>query len=59
MAKTWQELTQPEKIEDLRNDVLRLIMAVNTLTRQIDASGAAFDDLYANLRAVEAKLAAR
>ena len=31
MAKTWEQLTQDEKIEDLRRDVLRLTDLLNQL----------------------------
>ena len=32
MPKTWDQLTQEEKIEDLRRDMLRLYEAVNSLS---------------------------
>jgi hypothetical protein len=33
MAKTWEQMTQAEKIEDLRRDVLMLIDALNGTRR--------------------------
>jgi hypothetical protein len=63
MAKTWDQLTQAEKIEVLRSDIERTMTAVNQLrddlARQVRASGAGFDDLYARLKTVEETLAAR
>jgi hypothetical protein len=29
MAKTWEEMTQPEKIEDLHSDVKRILHIIN------------------------------
>jgi hypothetical protein len=30
MARTWEQMTEPEKIEELRNNVLALTSRVNT-----------------------------
>lgn len=41
MSKTWDQLTQPEKIEDLRNDVTRIFKILTELRDAIaqDQSG--------------------
>jgi hypothetical protein len=56
MARSWQELTQSEKIEELRKDIERTMTAINKITRQLTAVGLAFDDLYARMKVVEARL---
>ena len=40
MAKTWEQMTQAEKIEDLRRDVVRLFDAYNDLSRRLTAGSA-------------------
>lgn len=39
MAKTWDELSQSEKIEDLRTDVLNLIKALNSSIESLKELG--------------------
>jgi hypothetical protein len=39
MPKTWEKMTQAEKIEDLRHDVVRLFDAYNDLDRRLMAGG--------------------
>jgi hypothetical protein len=39
MSKTWDEMSQSEKIEDLRRDVVRLFDAYNDLSRRLAAAG--------------------
>lgn len=56
MAKTWEELSVAERLELLRSDIAKTMDVVNYLSRRVDASGAAFDDLYARLKAVEDRL---
>jgi hypothetical protein len=36
MAKRWEDLTQAEKIEDLRRDVVKIMAAVNQQSRDLD-----------------------
>jgi predicted nucleic acid-binding Zn-ribbon protein len=36
MAKTWEQLTQPEKVEDLRQDVKRIFDALRSLSSDLD-----------------------
>jgi phage host-nuclease inhibitor protein Gam len=40
MAKTWDEMTSTEKIENLRRDVVRLFDAYNDLDRHLKAGSA-------------------
>ena len=35
MTKTWEKLTQSEKIEDLRNDLQRLFSVVNVMSSDL------------------------
>jgi hypothetical protein len=35
MPKTWEQLSQSEKIEDLRRDMLRIYSAVNALATDV------------------------
>jgi hypothetical protein len=36
MARTWEQLTQAEKIEDLRQDVKRIFDALRSLSSDVD-----------------------
>ena len=38
MPKTWEQMTQAEKIEELRRDFVTLLNAYNDLTRRLEAS---------------------
>jgi hypothetical protein len=40
MAKTWEQMTQAEKIEDLRRDMIRLFDAYNDPSRRLAAGSA-------------------
>ncbi len=39
-GKTWDEMTQPEKIEDLRRDILTLFNALNAANQRSDSLSA-------------------
>jgi polyhydroxyalkanoate synthesis regulator phasin len=39
MPKTWEQMTQAEKIEDLRRDVVTLFDAYNDMNRRLMAGG--------------------
>ena len=58
MPKGWQDLTQSEKIEDLRRDVLRLFDAANDHLERIRALSGAIYQQNETLKKVEAELKA-
>jgi hypothetical protein len=45
MAKKWEEMTQAEKIEDLRNDMKATMAALNAWTDQTRQLGVFHNDL--------------
>jgi hypothetical protein len=56
MAKTWEQMTSDEKIEDLRRDVKKIIAAVNNLTTNQDAISAKVGDLFNQVLSVKKRL---
>jgi hypothetical protein len=42
VAKTWDQLTQEEKIEDLRNDVVRIFKLLTAFQDAVAADQSAF-----------------
>jgi len=49
MPKTWEELTQEEKIEDLRRDVKRLIDSLHSANANTSRSLASLDSRVSRL----------
>ena len=45
MAKTWEQMTQSEKIEDLRSDIKRIMESINGLSEQQRRLGEFHHDL--------------
>jgi len=58
MPKKWEQLTQSEKIEDLRRDVLMLIDALNGTRRSSEALANHIDDAKNKANAALAAVAA-
>ena len=40
MPKTWDQMSDPERIQDLRRDVVRLFDAINDLNHRLGSLGA-------------------
>lgn len=52
MPKTWEELTKPEKIEDLRRDVLRIFEVLNALVADVRNNHVRIGDLNTKVNSV-------
>jgi hypothetical protein len=52
MPKTWDQFTQPEKIEDLRKDVTRIFNVLNALVADVRANHIRLNELEAKLSSV-------
>ena len=50
MAKTWEQLSDAEKIEDLRSDLLRIIAKVNQLDAHSDVLERGISKIAGDLR---------
>jgi hypothetical protein len=50
MPKTWGEMTQPEKIEDLRRDVVRIFTILSSDDHRISVLGAHVDGLQEKMK---------
>jgi hypothetical protein len=55
VAKTWKHLTQAEKIEDLRNDVLRLFTALREIASEQDRLRVAVSEATTRLDSIQSK----
>ena len=53
MAKTWEQLSDAEKIEDLRSDLLRIIAKVNQLDAHSDVLERGISKIAGDLRDLE------
>ena len=58
MAKTWEQLTEPEKIEDLRKDVQRLFGVANDFLERVRTLSSAVQQNTETLKKVEEALEA-
>ena len=52
MPKTWDQLTQPEKIEDLRKDVTRIFDVLNALIADVRANHIRLNEFETKLNSV-------
>ena len=52
MPKTWDQFTQPEKIEDLRKDVTRIFDILNALVADVRANHIRLNELEVKLSSV-------
>jgi uncharacterized coiled-coil DUF342 family protein len=58
VAKTWEQLTEPEKIEDLRKDVQRLFGVANDFLERVRTLSSAVQQNTETLKKVEEALEA-
>lgn len=58
MAKTWEQMTQAEKIEDLRHDLKNTMTAVNSWAAQQKRLGEYHNDLMKKVSEVSAAVQA-
>jgi hypothetical protein len=47
--KTWEELTQSEKIEDLRKDIVRVFSALTSIASDVEALRGKVSEVAKNL----------
>lgn len=58
MPKLWKDLSQPEKVEDLRRDVVMLINAVNKNANDLRALSSHVGEVGSKVLKVEEELQA-
>ena len=58
MAKTWEQMTEAEKIEDLRNDMKNTMATVNSWIAQQKRLGEYHNDLMKKVSEVSAAVQA-
>ncbi len=56
MPKTWEQLTQDEKIEELRRDIIKTMAKVNELDRRSDALTLGISEIAAKLHDLECRV---
>ena len=57
MPKTWEELSEPEKIEDLRKDIVRIFDALNTLIIDVRNNHVRLNNIEPELNETSAEIA--
>jgi chromosome segregation ATPase len=50
MTKTWEQMTEAEKIEDLRRDVVRIFRVLNSIDHSLSALAAHLDQAQKTAR---------
>jgi chromosome segregation ATPase len=58
MPKTWEQLTQTEKIEDLRRDLIKTMERVNQLDRHSDALERGISEIASKLDGLARRVSA-
>jgi len=58
MTKTWEQMSQPEKIEDLRKEIMRLFDALNSTNRNITSLSIHVGEADTAVKKVSTELAA-
>jgi len=57
MSKTWKQLSDAEKIEDLRSDILTIMAKVNQLDAHSDVLESGISKIVGELRSLESRVA--
>jgi hypothetical protein len=57
MAKTWEQLNNAEKIEELRRDILKTMARVNQLDAHSDVLESGISKIVGDLRRLESRVA--
>ena len=56
MAKAWEDMSVEEKLDALRDDLLKISGNVDEIGRRADAAHLGFDPIRSKLQALEARV---